>query len=1360
MSSSKVDIKKRKKIAKRKRRIRTIVLFLIILITILSTLIWHRNVIVKYFLDNVVGDIVKADISLASIDINKQGVYFTDLKVESKSDIYYYLDTPKLNIDINYSSLFNRKVWLKEVIDSVYVETPTMEYRQHFEDSQTSNYSPKDKKKDNSESNQEVSFNINNYLRKATIAKAQLTAVVGYSEYFAIKDSFSDADLSFDNKRENSLIANMYDNRSNPVEFKMNLSNKGLDALSLDIDGYSPDSLYVPVARDINLNLRGTASLSFTGPKGLYMSLNLFSDYAKANLFDMKLAIERLRITGDSNNLFVYPESTSFMGIPITAQGNLIDLFSKLQIEAQANVLKHQINNSYDFMQGIVDADVDVSGFADNLHITGKVNSDSLNFNSMAVTNIAATLDYQEQFEVNLLNAEFDKNNLSGNGILHKNYITADLLIKNKEESAVTLQGNLLTKGIILEGNSYFRLQVRDFTIGYNELLLPPISGLVKLDKDILSGELSNENISLGIHTNLLFTDSQASLSFLDFPANNAYTILKNEKLYNINPLINGDIELHKKNEDVKAEIDLEVTALNDNIYLPLKTEVNWNLSANEMDINNTIFNGKIFNNKATLVGKVILNEFNKLDLDIAINEDIIIKAKNLLHDDRKVKFEINQLSLTELKEYFPEDLTKNYPEGFLSLNLDYYWSSDYIRGNVIFTGLKYAGLSGYGLKGDFVGTKEKIRLKEFRLYNERQILVSALGSLEIGDGVRANINAVSNEIDFNDYQDIVPLKGFVKADMSFRYDSKEEEKYSIRVKGVGSDFQVSNFDINDVYFNLLYTEKKLHVDNLYLNSVNYADMNVIGDISYDLFKNEFISSNERLYVKLDADAYKFLSKLAPDLFDDGEMQLRSELVIGIQEDGLQVHEGYLITEDSSLQMKDQPERITNINITAIMKDNKLDLEKCELSLGDGYLRVINSINDDNDNFFVGNLILGQLRVFTSQKGLIAHIPQYMAKNETALIKIGGRYDSYASIKGPFDDMKIDAEVTVANASIIYPPDTQNLLSIITSASKSTFRKEESKEKIEKETNALPFELDVKLVIDENTKYVTYPTDITVTPNSYLNLKYSNNEWTVPDAKFVAEEGTVTFLDTDFDVDLVEIIINEIELSINGTFVKNVQDGSTVTLKVSNEQSNQVGLSDLVLTLTSDNPEDKTQAQAINRLKVSDSNYDVEQGNQNVLQDETMLMLGANVDNTFFNSFLRPVETFFRRRLELDYFYIKSGFVKNMVNNYVINKQDNQVSGDQTQDVSNSELTQFGSAILLNNLTINFGRPIYKRLYFDYEGFFQESTNLNRESKITYDQDFQLRTNINFKTKMTYTFKYRPSGDNSHEIMLFHSINF
>ena len=1358
MTDSKVEIKKKKKKKRRRRHRRQIYIFLLLLIIFISTLLWKRNELTKYFLENFLTKIVNADISLSAIEINNKGIYFDDLKVESKSDVYYYLDTSHLAIDINYTSLFNTNIWLKEAIDSVYIESPTLSYRQSFG---KENKSKKTNHNIEIKSDNQSPFNINNYLRKANITDAQLTAEVVYGEYFGIRDSFSDADLSFDNKRDKTLIANMHDNKNNPFQVELKLDENGLNSIALNVNGYNPDSLYVPVARDLDVKLKGDAILQFVTNDGLYLGLNLESEYAKANIYDMALELDNLRIMGDSNNLSVLPKTSTFEGIPISVQGELINLFDELEIEAKAHIFRYQIGKTFTFMQGIVNAEVAVSGFADNLHITGQVNSDSLDFNSMAVTNINATLDYQEQFEINLLNAELDRNTLSGKGILHKNFISADLLIKNKEDSAITLQGNLLTKGIIIDGESYFRLKVSDFTIGYNQMLLPPISGLVYLDKDILRGDLSNQSISLELNTDLAFTKSAATIKLLDFHAHDAYTILQDDTFYKMNPLVNGTIEVSKENENLTADIDLEITAFQDQIYLPLKSEVKWDLSSNKMEISNSMFQGKVFNSKTNMSGEVTLTEFNKLNIDMEINKGIVIKAKNVLSDDRQVRFEINQLSLTEIKDFLPKKYTENYPDGFITLNVDYNWSSAFITGEVYVTGIKISGFSGYGLEGHFEGVPERICLTKLLLFNERQILLSASGSVETTNGIVANVGAVLNEVDFSDYQHLIPLKGFVKADLSFRYDSKDEEKYSIRFKGVGSDFKIADYDINDIYFNVLYTPQKFHVDNLYLNSVNYADMNVIGDFSYDLFKNEFIPSDERLYVKLDADAYKFLQKLSPDLFEEGKFNLRSELIMGIDEDGFQVYDGYLISEDSYLQMTDQPERINNINFTAIMKDNKLDLEKCELNLGDGYLRITNSISEDIDNFFVGNLILGQLRVFTSQKGILAHIPEYMPKDETALINITGQYNNYASIKGPFDDMKIDAEVTVSNASIIYPPDTENLLSIITSASKNTFSKKEKKEKKEKETNnALPFELDVKLIVGENTKYATYPTDITVTPNSYLVLTYNNNEWSVPDAKFVAEEGTVTFLDTDFDVDLVEIMINEIDFSINGSFVKRVQDGSTVTLRVSNEQSNQVGLNDLVLTLASDNPNDKTQSQAINRLRVSDSNYDIEQENQNVLQDETMLMLGSNVDNTFFNSFLRPVETFFRKRLELDYFYIKSGFVKNMLNNYVINRQDSQITGNQTQNVSDSELAQFSSTILLNNLTINLGRPVYKRLYFNYEGFFQETTNLNRESKIIYDQDFQLRTNIDFRTKMTYTFKYRPSGTNSHEIMLFHSINF
>lgn len=1358
MKKSVGKLKKIKKTRKRWKKRSVIIIVLLIIISSILSLLWKRNNIAKYLLENTISNLAKADISMSKIDINKKGIFFEDLKVESQTDLYYYLNTTKLDLNLNYSSIFSRSKWMSEIVDSLYIDSPTIEYIQKFKDEESPKRTKPEVKKD---SKDDSSFDVRDYVRKVNITNASLRAEVVYKEYFGIRDNFSHANITFDNNRQATFQAIMLDNRQNKFNVELAFSEIGLKSISLDTGGYNPDSLFVPVAEEIKLNLVGKAKLDFASPQGLYLALDLESDRAQANLFDLKLAVENLVIKGDSNNLFVKPAKTTFMNIPISLHGNLISLFKNLEIEAQAEVSDYQIGNTYTFMEGIVNADVDVSGYASNLAIKGKVNSDSLDFNSLVLTNIDASLLYQDQLELQLLHTELDENLISGHGFLHKNFITADLLIKNKEESNITLQGNLLTKGIIIDGNSHFRLLVSDFTLGYGDFLLPPISGLVSLDKDILSGELRNQNLTMNIDTNLAFTSSRAEFKFIDFQANKAYTTLKEKDFSWLNPLVNGNIIVHKNNQKIEANLNLDITAANDNIYLPLHTNVQWDIDTNQLAISNNTIQGKVYNQETNITSNIAFNNFDELNADIIINQNIILKARDLLNDKRGLRLELNQLSLRELKKFFPSELVEDYPNGFVTLKLDYFWFSELIKLDVNMTGIDVAGFSGYGLKASLEGIPEKISIKQLLVYNERQILVSATGAIEAEDGFQANIDALINEIDFKDYQHIIPLEGFVSGDLTFRYDSKEEDKYRFRLKGVGSDFLIDDFVINDVYFNMLYLPQRIHVDNLYLNSHNYADVNVIGDFSYDLFRNEFIPSEERLFVKADADVYNILQKIAPDLLDSGKFNLTSELIVGVDEEGFQVYEGYIKTEDSNLQLLGQPETIENIDITAEVRDNKLELDRFNLKLGDGFLTIANKISEDNDNFFIGNLILGQFRLYTSQQGILAHIPQYMPKNESALIRISGLSNDFATIKGPFDDMKIDLEVNVSNASIIYPPNTENLLSIITSASQNTFgRKDKFPEKEETASNPLPFILDARLVVGENTKYVTYPTDISVTPSSFLNLSYKNNEWSVPSARFVAEEGTVTFLDTDFEVDLVEVLINEIDFSINGTFVKRVQDGSTVTLKVSNGQSNQLGIDDLVLTLASDNPDDKTQAQAINRLRISDNSYDVEQEDQNALQNETILMLGSNVDNTFVNSFLRPVETFFRRRLMLDYFYIRPGFVKNMVNNYVINEPTNDINQDQSRELSDSELAQFSSSILLNNLTISFGRPIYKRLYFDYEGFFQEITDLNRRSKIIYDQDFQIRTNINFQTKMSYTYKYRPSGDSSHEIMLFHSINF
>ncbi len=1351
MKTSLEKTKKIKQNAKKKRIKEIILLILIIFIFSLGAIIQKRNTIVEYILENTIGDLVKADISLESIDINTKGIFFRDLKVHSTSDINYSFESPQLDINLNYSSLVNMHNWLNEVVDSLYIESPIISFNHKFGENEG-------KKKNDKPSK---GFDVKHYLRKASITNANLATEIKYQEYFGIKDTISNAYITFDNSREESLIAKMRDNQMNPFHVELFFDKQGLNSLKLNVLNYQPDSLYVPVVRDLDFTLTGEAELKLGGQDKISLTMNVFSKEIRFSVYDMPGELRDLRAVGSLEKLQIYPGSSSFMGIPLELQGELLSLLDDGGMVSSAKVDKYQVGDILPFMKGQVDGRVEVNGIFTDLHISGWVDSDSLEVSNLPITDVEITFDYREEIELNVHNLVFDNNLISGKGLFKHNILTAELEIKNRETSDFMIQGFIDTDGIILDNNLNLMFGLEELTIGYKDYLLPPISGQVRLNNDLIQGQLSNDNLFINFDSNTTLTKSQANIFFLDYLLDNSFTSFGQGTFASINPLINGNFSVKKDKDDLESEIDLEITAFQDEIYLPVKTNLKWNLASNMMTISNSIFNGKIYNKEVSMVGDITLDEFQKLNADISINKDIIIIGQDLLDKKRKLKMQVNQISLAELKKFLPKELTKGYPNGYITSDIDYQWSSELIAGDVVLTGLEVAGFSGYGIHSSFEGNTERICLNEFKLYNERQILVNASGFLDIADGVQANVNAVVNEINFSDYQNIIPLKGFFNADLNLIYDSKDEEKYSLRIKGIGSDFTVADFDIDDVYFNALYTPKKIHVDNLYLNSLHYANLNIIGDFSYDIFKNEFIPSDEKLYVNLNADAYKVLKKISPDLFTDGNFNLRTELIIGIGEEGLQVYEGYLKSEDGYLKIVDQPETLEGLNIFAVIKDNMLDLSKFEFSLGDGLLNLTNSISDDNDNFFVGNLILGQFRLLTSNRGIIAHIPQYMPKDETALVEIGGRYNKYASIKGPFDDMKIDAEVSFSNASIIYPPNTENLTSIITSASKSTFKKNgKQAEKKTTSNNPLPFQLDVKLIVGENVKYVTYPTNIMVTPNSYLTLVYDKNMWSVPDARFVAEEGTVTFLDTEFNVELVQVLINELDLSINGTFIKRVKDGSVVTLRVSNEQSNQVGLQDLNLTLESDNPDDKTQTQVINRLRYTGESYNLNAEEESALQDETMLMLGSNVDKTYINSFLKPVETLFRRGLKLDYFHIRPGFIKNMVSNYFINEQADDVNVSQSKNVSDSELAQFSSSILLNNLTLNFGRPLYKRIYFNYEGFFQEAIDLNRNSKIIYDQDFQLRTNIDFKTKMSYTFKYRPSGKSSHEVMLFHSLNF
>jgi hypothetical protein len=232
-------------------------------------------------------------------------------------------------------------------------------------------------------------------------------------------------------------------------------------------------------------------------------------------------------------------------------------------------------------------------------------------------------------------------------------------------------------------------------------------------------------------------------------------------------------------------------------------------------------------------------------------------------------------------------------------------------------------------------------------------------------------------------------------------------------------------------------------------------------------------------------------------------------------------------------------------------------------------------------------------------------------------------------------------------------------------------------------------------------------------------------------------------------------------LSLNGTFYKRTPDGSTITLSVSSSADYDKSFFDrLQIRILSDNPSDQNIVQVLSRLRYDQSRDEMsDDKKQNLLQDEALDLIGGNLNSSVLTPFFYPVENWIRRTLKLDGFSINAGFIQNIFTEY---SSDPEHLAELT-DINNfgSDIAQFSSAILLNNLSLSMSKYIGYRMFVDYKLTLQEATDLQQKTKMLVSHETSLRLVLPKQYRVGYTLDYSPKDTGfTHEVMLQRSFRF
>lgn len=653
-------------------------------------------------------------------------------------------------------------------------------------------------------------------------------------------------------------------------------------------------------------------------------------------------------------------------------------------------------------------------------------------------------------------------------------------------------------------------------------------------------------------------------------------------------------------------------------------------------------------------------------------------------------------------------------------------------------------------------GSIDKMDLQAIISHGINQV-AKVSGFMKLNPDMEISVQGDVNKTKLDDIFNLPGTKGSINGDIAWqlKLDNWQLSSHTFAADVTGKKLLLNNVSIDTLRVDVAQTDTHLIVNDLLLKTKKQILLTGNGALDFNLLRYSYMEGNSILHVAIEGDVLKWLKDSTPYL-ESAKGYTKCQLSIQAKDDGFHVNNGILTLTRGVIKLKDQVESIDDIELHGTISNDVLTLDKCAFQMGTGRLYIRNAIDPGGDNFSIGQLNLGYLLLRTDEGGINISIPEFVPKGSVVTAELKGQNSKEATVKGPFDDMKIKAEVICSNGGVVYPANSSNLMQLIES-----FRKSFNADK--PDSYPLPMQLDLLIRVADNVKYITYPANFVVQPGSYMRLTYDGANWAAPEGEFNSEQGTLDFFGTVFNADFIRVAFNDKQnvMGINGTMIKRTPDGSTVTLTITTNARKAAKFWDqLEFALSSDNPEDKSSTQVLSRLRYNRSIEELTPDQrQNLLKDEALQLVGSNLNSSLLGQMLNPLENQVRRFLRLDSFTISTGFIQNLFMEYGTSNQQKASFSDANN--LNADILQFSSSVFLNNLSLSMGKYLGRSMFLDYQIQLQETTDLQAKTALVLYHNTTLRVYLPWNLKLNYTFSIRPEREkNTHEVMLQRSFRF
>lgn len=1187
-----------------------------------------------------------------------------------------------------------------------------------------------------------------------------------------ITQQLDNIDISVTNTNISTVKLSAENGRQGRLTLEGILSKGRISSAEIELKQFQPGSISHPDLQQLSTEASLVAfvsqdtlgaALRYDAKAQLWGTTCLFNDI-------YPVSIPFLNAQTDGKNLHAQLSRSTFGRSYASAEVQISDLGPKLKFDLAKVEAGLDLSMLSPDLQGFVKANVDASGTIKDPRGTVTVNSDRIAYQTYSLNGLAFSSEFRDgNLGFKAPGLQFENHSVDLSGSFDPYLLALDTHVRTTPLNAngkpylvnadLDLHVELADKYPIVEAT----IRRIDATAGQAQL--KGVSGKVTMipvseDKNYyvdasITGE---EGFSLSVVGDLLDRNLLLDASFASlYPAE----IYANKELHLLNPELSGKVKAILRDNTVSMHSELDIALKG---ALPYSTKLD---ALGSFDLKNMEGSLHLLGRDGSLNDQALnfdlaanLKDKQLQVYGLRINDLLSLSGRLNLQNYRDLAFSlalwnVNYLDLVRL---YPA-LDVQLPEfDGLTVFAEYNQANDkMVNASLTLDKIDLLAVTPLGVNLSMAGPLSAIKIAG-EIDSPSQKILDLAGNASLGSQTDLSLEAFFKDLALEKVILNSPVSGNLngKAGIVLRNLLGKPLSMDLLADLRARHIQIGNVLLDTVMLKATQFPNLLKVDNLYVFSDQLFELSGSGAIDYNAVRNEFFEGQNRINLQVDGQLFSWLKNLSSYIQESrGNSSLNCS--VGVQDEQFLVSGGKLEISDGFIRLKDQSEPLSNLNIRGTFDKNRIIIERGQVQMGEGKL-VFNNIfeADNSDHFMLGFLDLGILRLLIEEPGILANIPLFTQPKTLTNILLKGRNSRYAMVRGPFDQMKISAEVNLSNTNALFPPNTDNLLKLANSVREATAKRSES------DTAPLPFTLDALITLGENVTYVTYPAKLNIQPGGYLHLLYDGLNFTVQEAYFSSERGTIDIFGTVFQVEKVDVTMVDSQdlLNVDGIFYKRAPDGTLITLKaVTLPDMSKSFMDRLQFSLTSDNPEDRSISQILSRLRYSGTEDPNREDNSGALQDEALTLISGNLDASLYTPFLSPVETYIRRKLKLDNFSINAGFLQNLYTQY--SNDPSQLANYTDMKQLTTDIAQFSSSILLNNLSISVSKYLGRRLFWDYQLELQEATDLQKRTRIMVSHETSLRLMLPKQYRLGYTFQYTPQDKKtSHEIMIQRSFRF